>query len=99
MRFACPEIHQRSVSGCGNIAGTGSAAGVESSFDGDACSGDESCARAPEATNKEAPSMAQSAKTKCKFACRIFNFQLSIRPPKDWFAIRTVQAKSHLMNK
>jgi len=86
MKFACPEIHQRSVSGCGNIAGTGSAAGGES------------CARASEAASEETPSITQSAKTKGKFKCRIFNFQLPFRPVKACFAIRTVQAKSHLMN-
>jgi hypothetical protein len=42
--------------------------------------------------------MAQSVKTKCKFECRIFNFQLPFRSTKVWFAIRIVQAKSHSMN-
>ena len=98
MKFACPEIHQRSVSGCGNIVGTGSAAGVESSFDGGACSGGESCALTSEAANEEAPSITQSVKTKCKFESRIFNFQLPFRSTNVWFAIRIVQAKSHSMN-
>jgi len=98
MKFACPEIHQRSVSGCGNIVGTGSAAGVEPWFERGDSAGGESCARAPEATSEEAPSMAQSVKTKCKFECRIFNFQLPFRSTKVWFAIRIVQAKSHSMN-
>jgi hypothetical protein len=92
MRFACPEIHQRSDSGCGNIVGTGSAAGVESSFERSDSAGGESCARAPAATNEGTPSMPQSAKTKCKFECRIFNFQLPFLPAKVWFAIRIVQA-------
>jgi len=42
--------------------------------------------------------MPQSAKTKCKSERRIFNFQLPFRSAKLWFAIRTVQAKSRLMN-
>ena len=54
--------------------------------------------RAAEATNEEAPSMAQSAKTKCKFECRIFNFQLPFRSSKVWLTIRIVEAKSHSMN-
>ncbi len=99
MKFACPEIHQRSVSGCGNIVGTGSAGGAESSFERGDSAGGESCARAPEATNEEAPSMAQNAKTKCRFESRIFNFQFPFRSSNVWFAIRIVQAKSHLMNK
>jgi hypothetical protein len=98
MRFACPEIHQRSVAGCGNIVGAGSAAGVELSFERGDSAGGEFCARAPEAANEEAPSMPQSAKTKCKFECRIFNFQLPFRSAKVWLAIRIVQAKSRLMN-
>src|SRR5882724_3313126 len=99
MKFACAEIHQRSDSGCGNIVGTGSAGGVESSFEGGTSSGGESCARASEATSEEVPSIAQSAKTKCRFECRIFNFQLPFRSSSVWFATRIAQAKSHLMNK
>src|SRR3989442_9606164 len=100
MKFACPEIHQRSVSGCGNIVGTGSAAGVESSFERGDSAGGESCARAPETTNEEAPSMAQRAKTNGRVASRIFSFQLPVSfcSANVWFAIRIVEAKLHLMN-
>jgi hypothetical protein len=98
MKFACPEIHQRSVSGCGNIAGTGSAAGAESSFERGDSAGGESCARASEAATAKAPSIRQSAKTKCEFECRIFNFQLPFCSAKVWLEIRIVHGKSPLMN-
>jgi len=80
------------------MVGTGSAPGVEPSFERGDSAGGESCARAPEATNEEAPSMAQSAKTNGRVESRIFNFQLPFRSANAWFAIRIVQAKLHLMN-
>src|SRR3989442_9181090 len=57
------------------------AAGVESSFERGDSAGGESCARAPETTNEEAPSMAQSAKTNGRVESRIFSFQLPFAPP------------------
>src|SRR6267143_6018663 len=98
MKFACPEIHQRPVSACGNIVGTGSATGAESALDGAGpCRGGESCARAPEAANEQAPSTAQSPKTNRKVESRISSFPIPPHSLKAWLAIRTVQAKLRLI--
>jgi len=62
MMFACPEIHQRSDSRCGNINGAGSSAAFESLPDGAALCGEgASCARKRGAAQRAMQSIAQVA--------------------------------------
>src|SRR5229473_8306644 len=73
MKLACPEIHSRSVSGCGNIAGSGSSAGgVSAALAEGACCGCEDCARAPGEAESIAASHPQVSKTNCPINRRIY---------------------------
>src|SRR6266403_1068997 len=74
MTLACPEIHQRSVSGCGNITGIGSASGA---WSGGADDSGASCARKIGAASKM---RLVSTTAKLCLCCRPTRGMLIIRP-------------------